>query len=225
MTGRHAPGGRRTPWVLLAVVLALVGAASLVLALQGRRDQQAPPVAAPAAGRSPAQATPADPVTPAPATTQPPAPPVRLLVPTLHVSTRLLRLGVHRDGTVEVPAPEDADRAGWFRLGPPPGQVGSAVILGHVDSLSGPAVFYELRLLVPGDRVDVRLADRAVARFRVDRVRTYPNADFPARRVYGSHGYAGLNLVTCGGAYDRETGYQANVVVYTRLVHTTPAPA
>ena len=91
-------------------------------------------------------------------------------------------------------------------------------MLGHVDSLDGPAVFYRLRSLKPGDRIAVRLSDGAVAQFRVTRVVTYPNRDFPAGQVYG--GGPGdrptLNLVTCGGTYDKAAGgYQANVVVYT----------
>jgi sortase (surface protein transpeptidase) len=140
------------------------------------------------------------------------------------VSEPLLRLGLQPDRTVEVPAPKDAAYPGWYELGPTPGQVGSSVILGHVDSLRGPAVFYRLRTLEHGNHVDVRLDSGVVAHFEVQKVVTYPNEDFPARTVYGSHGYPALNLVTCGGAYDRDNGgYQSNVVAYTRLVATTPA--
>jgi sortase (surface protein transpeptidase) len=154
-----------------------------------------------------------------------PSRPVQLSIPAIGVSKRLLRLGLRRDGTVEVPASGDASFPGWFRLGPVPGQVGSAVILGHVDSVRGPAVFYELRSLARGNRVDVRLEDGAVVHFEVQKVATYPNADFPARKVYASRGARALNLVTCGGTYEKENGgYQSNVVVFTRLVDTTPRP-
>jgi hypothetical protein len=149
-------------------------------------------------------------------------PPVRLWIPAIGVSHRLLRLGLNADGTVQVPAPRDAAYPGWFALGPVPGELGSSVILGHVDSLDGPAVFYQLRFLTHGDRVDVALRDGAVAHFAVRRVHTYPNAAFPARKVYAPQGYAALNLVTCGGSYDPQTGYQSNVVVYTRLLGTQP---
>lgn len=150
-------------------------------------------------------------------------PPVHLSIPAIGVSQRLLRLGLQPDHTVEVPAPRDAAFPGWFKQGTPPGQVGSAVILGHVDSLQGPAVFYELRQLRPGNHVDVRLEDGSMVRFVVRSVATYPNADFPAHEIYASDGYPALNLVTCGGDYERERGgYQSNVVVYTRLVHTGP---
>lgn len=150
--------------------------------------------------------------------------PVHLSIPAIGVSKRLLRLGLQPDRTVEVPSPADADYPGWYRLGTAPGQIGSAVILGHVDSLTGPAVFYELRSLEKGNRVDVRLADGAVAHFTVERVTTYPNREFPAREVYASSGDRALNLVTCGGTYDKgRGGYQSNVVAYTRWTGTTPA--
>ncbi|HEY1119725.1 MAG TPA: sortase, partial [Acidimicrobiales bacterium] len=124
--------------------------------------------------------------------------------------------GLQPDRTVEVPS--DPRLAGWYHLGPPPGDRGSAVILGHVDSVAGPAVFARLAELVPGDVVDVSLRGGAIASFVVRTVRTYPNADFPAQRVYGRHGVPELNLVTCGGAYDAgRGGYQANVVVNARL--------
>lgn len=147
---------------------------------------------------------------------------MHLTIPAIGVSQRLLRLGLRPDRTVEVPSPADADYPGWYRLGTSPGQIGSAVILGHVDSLTGPAVFYELRSLEKGNRVDVRLADGSVAHFAVQDVVTYPNRDFPARKVYASPGYRALNLVTCGGAYDKgRGGYQSNVVAYTRWTGTT----
>jgi len=155
---------------------------------------------------------------PAPATVAP----TRLRIPAIGVATDLVRLGLHDDNTVEVP--EDPDEAGWFDLGPPPGRPGSAVILGHVDSTVGPAVFYRLGRLETGDEVTVRLADGTTVVFAVTRVATYANDAFPAQRVYaGSPGKPVLNLVTCGGRYDPEAGgYQSNVVVYTRHLRTHP---
>jgi sortase (surface protein transpeptidase) len=102
--------------------------------------------------------------------------------------------------------------------------MGSAVILGHVDNYTGPAVFYRLTSLRAGDKVDVSLAGGAVAHFVVKSMATYSKSNFPAQKVYGSHGYSGLQLVTCGGQFDRSTGhYLSNVVAYTSLVSTTPA--
>ena len=144
--------------------------------------------------------------------------PLLLSIPTLGLSTRLIDLGLEKDGTVEVPS--DPDRAGWFRLGTVPGERGSAVILGHVDSLTGPAVFAELSSMRRADRVTVSMSDDSVVTFEVDRVVTYANADFPADLVYaGKRRVPELNLVTCGGVYDRDRGgYQSNVVVFTRRI-------
>lgn len=142
--------------------------------------------------------------------------PVRLEVRAIGVSTRVVRLGLTPDHTVEVP---DADDAGWFQRGPTPGARGSAVILGHVDSARGPAVFARLQELRPGDRVSVERAGGSTASFVVERSVLYANADFPAARVYADRGGRRLNLVTCGGSYDSSRGgYQSNLVVYTRRV-------
>jgi hypothetical protein len=143
--------------------------------------------------------------------------PVHLSIGSIGVDTRLVRLGLNDDGTVEVPT--ERGTAGWFRLGPVPGQRGSSVILGHVDSVDGPDVFADLSTMRPGAPVQVGLSDDTVATFEVTGMRTYANADFPADRVYaGTRRGRELNLVTCGGAYDADRGgYQANVVVYTRL--------
>ncbi len=173
--------------------------------------------------RSPTAAAPSSPPASSTATAAPKLPPVRLSIPAIGVSQNLLRLGLNTDRSVQVPTSEQADQPGWFRLGPAPGQMGSSVILGHVDSVRGPAVFYRLRDLKSGDRVNVELRDGAVAHYTVQRVATYPNERFPARKVYAPRGYPALQLVTCGGAYDQKTGYTANVVAYTRLVGTTAA--
>ncbi len=146
------------------------------------------------------------------------ATPVHLGIPGIGVDARLVRLGLNDDGTVEVPTVPAT--AGWFGLGTVPGRRGSAVILGHVDSVDGPAVFAGLSTLRTSDRVRVVLSDDGLVEFEVAGVETYANADFPAQRVYaGSRRARALNLVTCGGEYDRERGgYQSNVVVYTRRV-------
>lgn len=142
--------------------------------------------------------------------------PVRLTIPRIKVSSVIESLGLNADGTVQVPRkPQDA---GWYRGGPSPGEPGSAVILGHVDSDQGPGVFYLLSALRPGDTMRVQLADHRTAHFVVTAVATYLNADFPDREVYGPHGYQGLQLVTCGDGFDSRTQeYLGNVVVYTKL--------
>jgi hypothetical protein len=99
--------------------------------------------------------------------------------------------------------------------------------LGHVDSYQGPAVFFLLRTLLTGDHVDVTLADGTIADFAVYTVVQYSKSGFPSQLVYDPHGYSALQLVTCGGTFDSQTGhYLSNIVVYTSLVSiTAPAPA
>jgi hypothetical protein len=150
--------------------------------------------------------------------------PTAIGIPAIGLLVSLSELGLNPDGTVQVPT--SVAQPGWFHLGPSPGQVGSAVILGHVDSYLGPGVFFKLPQLIAGDKVDVSLADGVTAHFVVDTVVMYAKAQFPTSLVYAPHGYSALQLVTCGGTFDPETGhYLSNVVVYTSLVSTTPAPS
>lgn len=146
--------------------------------------------------------------------------PVSIAIPALGVSARLVELGLQPDHQVQVP--QTTTVAGWFKLGPTPGQEGSSVILGHVDSYTGPGVFFELRNLVAGQLVKVRLADGVIVNFAVVRVVQYSKSNFPDRLVYNPHSPPELQLVTCGGAFDHATGhYLANIVVYTRLLSST----
>ena len=146
--------------------------------------------------------------------------PIRLRIPALGMSVALITLGQNTDGTVQVPG--DDKQPGWFRLGPTPGELGSAVILGHVDNTSGPGIFFDLRTLAAGDPVFVDRANGGMVEFVVNSVASYPHSDFPAQRVYGSHGASALQLVTCGGVFDHATGgYLSNIVVYTSLIKVT----
>jgi sortase (surface protein transpeptidase) len=150
--------------------------------------------------------------------------PVHLAIPAIGIAVSLGSLGLNPDGTVQVP--DNTVQPGWFRLGPTPGQIGSAVILGHVDSYLGVGVFFQLRTLAAGDQIDVGLADGVTAQFTVNSVAEYSKTDFPAQRVYGSHGSSALQLVTCGGVFDHQTGsYLSNIVVYSSLSAVLPAPA
>ena len=139
--------------------------------------------------------------------------PVRIEIPKIGVSSPLIRLGKAANGTVEVPEP--FDRAGWYAPGTRPGDPGSAVILGHVDSKTGPAVFYRLRELRRGDEVDVKRADGSTVRFVVQRSEQYPKKRFPTDQVYYPTLSPELRLVTCGGEFDRGWGhYLSNVIVF-----------
>jgi hypothetical protein len=146
-------------------------------------------------------------------------PPVRLEIARIGVSTGLQRLGKDRHGAVDVPSgPHKWDTAGWYSAGTRPGDPGSAVILGHVDSTSGPAVFYRLRELRRGDLVEVVRADGSRARFTVQRVEQYPKARFPTADVYYPTLTPMLRLVTCGGAFNHKVGhYVDNVIVFATL--------
>jgi hypothetical protein len=145
--------------------------------------------------------------------------PVRLEIARIGVSTGLQRLGRDRHGAVEVPSgPHQWDTAGWYAAGTRPGDPGSAVILGHVDSKRGPAVFYRLRELRRGDLVEVARADGSTVRFTVQRVQEDPKARFPTADVYYPTLTPMLRLVTCGGAFDRNVGhYVDNVIVFATL--------
>lgn len=143
--------------------------------------------------------------------------PVGVTIPRIGVqATRFVGLGLADNGEIEVP--RNADTPGWFTPGPSPGQLGPAVIAGHVDSPTGPAVFYRLSELQPGDLVEVDRRDGSKATFSVDRVVSFKKADFPTRAVYGTTPRAELRLITCGGQYDKQTGYLRNTVVFAHLV-------
>jgi sortase (surface protein transpeptidase) len=140
-----------------------------------------------------------------------------LRIPAIGVSTPLARLGRLRDGSIEVP--HDSNTAGWYDQGPRPGQPGPAVILGHVDSKTGPAVFYRLRALRPRDIIRVGLADGRILIFRVQRLERYPKDEFPTQAVYFPTLDRELRLITCGGEFDSAAGsYRDNIVVYATLV-------
>jgi hypothetical protein len=144
------------------------------------------------------------------------SPPVWLAIPAIGVATPLVRLGLEANGGMAVPA--DFGRAGWFTGGPAPGQVGPSVIAGHVDSRTGPAVFYRLRELRPGQAVLVERADGRRLRFVVEQARSYPKDQFPTAAVFGPVPEAALRLITCGGDFDRARGsYRDNLVVFARL--------
>ena len=143
--------------------------------------------------------------------------PTSLVIPRIGVRTPLVRLGITPSGALQVPASTAV--AGWYTGSARPGAVGSAVIAGHIDSVSGPGVFFRLRLLHRGSRVYVRRANGSVAVFEVTAVHTYLKARFPTEAVYGPQASAQLRLITCGGTFDYATGhYLSNIIVYATLV-------
>jgi LPXTG-site transpeptidase (sortase) family protein len=144
---------------------------------------------------------------------RPVAAPVSLTIPLIGVSTKLITLGLQSDGSLQVPPTTSV--AGWYTGSPRPGAIGSAIIIGHIDSVTGPGVFFRLDELRRGDQVYVRRADGTMVEFRVTSVEEYLKDRFPTQAVYGPTPDAELRLITCGGAFDNATGhYLSNVVVY-----------
>jgi len=146
-----------------------------------------------------------------------PASPGRLQIPALGVSTTVVGLGLNADGSLQVPG--NFSQAGWYRASPTPGALGPAVVVGHVDSAaSGPAVFYRLADLRPGDGITIQRADGSTAVFTVTGVREYPKDHFPTGLVYANTSDAALRLITCGGGFDAASGhYRDNIVVFATL--------
>ena len=147
------------------------------------------------------------------------SPPVSVEIPAIGVRSKLLHLGKNANGTIAVPSlTARVSRAAWYKYSPTPGQIGASVIEGHVDTYQGPAVFFRLGALRPGDRIVVHLADGVTAIFRVTGVREYLKSRFPAKAIYGATKYAALHLITCGGAFDYETHhYLSSTVVFASL--------
>ena len=130
-----------------------------------------------------------------------------------------MQLGLNADRTIQVPPLSNLNLAGWYKYGPAPGQAGPAVIVGHIDSTAGAAVFFRIRYLTKGELVYVTLADGKTDVFAVDGVQQVPKTAFPTASVYGKLSYAGLRLITCGGVFDPSTGhYLSDVIVYAHLV-------
>jgi LPXTG-site transpeptidase (sortase) family protein len=142
----------------------------------------------------------------------PQGPPSRLVVSAIGLTTTLEQLEIGRNGELE--PPRAFDKAGWYADGTAPGDTGPAVLAGHVDSRSGPAVFYRLRELAAGDRIEVERGGETL-RFTVTRTAWYPKNKFPTDQVYGPTPDRQLRLITCGGVFDRTLrSYRDNLVVY-----------
>ncbi len=143
--------------------------------------------------------------------------PTRLIIPKLKVDAPFEILNLNPDKTVGVP--KEYTTVGWYSGSKTPGEIGPSVILGHVDSYQGPAVFFYLGRLDKGDRFTIRRADGSDATFEVDLLERYPQSNFPTEKVYGPIGFAGIRLITCSGKYDHVTKrYSNNLVVYGHLV-------
>lgn len=170
------------------------------------------------------EGSPAEPAAESPATTTttdaglPHSNPTHVRIAKIGVESTLVPLGLNKDGTLQVPPLNQAMQAGWYRLGPTPGEAGPAVIVGHVDGDGHKGVFYDLKSLAPGDDIDIDREDGTTAHFRVDHVSEVPKNAFPTDAVYGNTDTPELRLITCGGAFDRGArSYLDNIIVFADL--------
>lgn len=151
------------------------------------------------------------------------AAPLEVVLPSLGVRSSLERLDLAADGTMQTPV--DPFRAGWYQGSPAPGSLGPAVIAAHVTWDKRPSVFFKLGSVRPGQRVEVRRADRTTAVFTVTEVQQHPKDRFPTDAVYGTIEHAGLRLITCGGEFDSATShYTDNIIVFAELTQVRPGP-
>jgi len=213
--GRHKR--RASVWVLVLTAVA-IGAATVAVAASGPWASGTRPVSmstGPAAPARPVAVTPppsAEPlIIPAAART---ANPSRLVIDRVGVSADVEDVGLAPDGTLDPPT--NVSRVGWYSASSLPGGVGPSVMVGHLDSTSGPGVFARLSELTPGDVVSVVGDDAMSVSYVVTSVFRFPKEQFPSEAVYGASPDAELRLVTCGGPYERGTGYVDNVVVSAR---------
>ena len=142
--------------------------------------------------------------------------PVRISIPAIGVNARVIRLGLNPDRTIEVPT--NLADTGWFEPGPEPGEQGSAVIVGHLESLAGPGVFDRLRELRVGQTITIRLEDGSTVRYVADSMIRVPKSRFPTDRVYAQTKQPTLRLITCAGTMNAATGYHPdNYIVFASL--------
>ncbi|AJE87541.1 MULTISPECIES: class F sortase [Streptomyces] len=207
-----ADGGRptkkRAPWGVMALVL-LAGVA-LIRNGSGEFDSGPPQPASADTGTERASG--------GGAAALPFAEPDRVRIDAIRVNAPLMPVGIDKKGWIEAPPPEEPNLAGWFTSAVTPGEKGTAVVVGHVDNSRGPAVFFGLGALKKGNHIDVRRKDGKTAEFEVYGIEVFEKDDFPGAKVYGGKGRPELRVITCGGGYSKESGYDGNVVVFARMV-------
>jgi sortase (surface protein transpeptidase) len=213
---RHRAPRRGT--VIIGVALIVAGITVLIRPLAGGGTLVGGALEIPASAGT-AAPRPASAPTAAPMA---PSTPVRIEIPVLHVSAPIISLGLSADGAVQVPPLANHNLAGWYDHSVTPGQDGSSVILGHVDSFTGISVFFYIKTLRPGNEIEVIRADGSTAVFTVDGVQKVVKATFPTSVIYGNVSYPSLRLITCGGPFDSATRqYLDNIVVYAHLASSS----
>ncbi|WP_431782032.1 class F sortase [Streptomyces chumphonensis] len=215
---RVAARGRRLETVAAAVTVLVAGAlCAAVPAERGaERDDRGAGLTMVAEGVSRPDAVDTEPPEAEPFV-MPRSAPTRLSLPQLDADIEVFGADAEPDGTPPVPEKDDADRAAWWRGGPSPGQQGPALLVGHLDSVKGPAAFARIGSLKPGAEVVVEREDGSTVTFAVDSVEQYAKDDFPNARVYGPTKTAQLRLITCGGTWTKKDGYDANIVAFATI--------
>ncbi|MEU0075671.1 class F sortase [Streptomyces sp. NPDC006332] len=215
--------GSRLGLAMICAVAALLLAVNLFGGQDPSSVAARPPQGAQAAAPVAPSTTPAGPSA-APTASQagrslPRARPVRLIIPKISVDAPFTDLTIERTGQLEAPPAADTNLVGWHAQGTSPGEAGTAIIAGHVDTATSPAVFAGLGELKKGDTFKVLRADGRTAHFVVDSAETFAKNDFPDRRVYSDTPRAEVRLITCAGDYDRSVrDYTDNLVVFAHLV-------
>ncbi|MGI5374253.1 class F sortase [Streptomyces sp. CA-251387] len=215
---------RRRPWYrtrayrLTRTAVLTVVLVTVVVRCEGHGDAIAP--AGPdgpdtvAAGRA-HSAEPTPPPRPLPRSR-----PTSVRIKSLGIDAPIIGIGLTREGELETPPVDDPKIIGWYRGGPTPGEPGVAIAVGHRDTRIGPAVFAGLASVKRGKQIEARRADGRTAVYTVDRVKVFDKANFPDKEVYGPTRRPELRVITCGGLFDRRTGYTSNVVVFAHLTAT-----
>ncbi|MFD8720780.1 class F sortase [Streptomyces sp. NPDC059629] len=206
---------KRAPWGVIALVL-LTGLA-LIRNGSGEFDVGPPQPASAAAPDSRTTVPDTFATAPVPAAL-PFAAADRIRIPAIRVDAPVMGVGLDTGGWIAAPPPDDPNLAGWFTGGVSPGEKGTSVVVGHVDNSKGPAVFYGLGSLKKGSQIEVDRKDGRTAVFEIYGIEVFAKAGFPGDRVYGSKGTPELRVITCGGGFSKQNGYDGNVVVFARLV-------
>ncbi|MEV6790806.1 class F sortase [Streptomyces sp. NPDC051320] len=201
-------------WPAAAVAL---GALLMYNSVEGNGTTEPHPTAVASAEPSPAAPSPSVDRT----LVLPRSTPTRISIPAIGVNAPFTNLSLGSQGELNPPPADDNNLVGWYMGGAAPGQAGPAIVAGHVDTKTGPAVFMLLYALKPGNTIDIAREDGTVATFKVDSVEEFSKADFPDNRVYSDTPDPQLRLITCGGVYDHQVkDYKDNVVVFAHLDST-----
>ncbi|MGW7468504.1 class F sortase [Streptomyces xantholiticus] len=207
--------GRALLWPLAAVGLGLLLIHNSFGTASDAKPLVRPVIAAPASATPDAAAG----ATPATGMTLPRAAPTRLIIRSIAVNAPFTALSTGASGQLDAPPANDNNLVGWFREGVTPGEPGTAIVAGHLDTKAGPGVFVYLGSVRPGTLVDVVREDESVVTFAVDSVESFSKSDFPDARVYADTPDPQLRLITCGGEYDKKAkDYKENVVVFAHMV-------